>query len=83
MNWFEAQVHCNGLNPQAYLAEIFSDETQLVLAALASELPSYVWWLGATDFYQEGTWMWSKTNVKLEFSAWDEGQPSNDMVEEG
>lgn len=82
MNWFAAQVYCNALNPNAFLAEIFSDETQLVVAALASELPSYVWWLGATDFYKEGTWMWSKTNTEMEFSAWDEGQPSNDMDNE-
>ena len=64
MNWFAAQVYCNALNPNAFLAEIFSYETQLVVAALASELPSYVWWLGATDFYKEGTWIGQKRTEK-------------------
>ena len=52
MNWFKAQVYCNNMNPNAFLAEIYSEETQLVVAALASELEDDFWWLGATDFYK-------------------------------
>ena len=52
MNWFEAQVYCNNLNSNAYLAEIYSEETQLVVAALASELEDCSYWLGASDFYK-------------------------------
>ena len=52
INWYDAQIYCNELNETAFLAEILDDETQLVLAALADELPDHGWWLGATDFYQ-------------------------------
>ena len=51
MNWFEAQVLCNKLNPKAFLAEIHSAEAQLIISALASELEYDPWWLGATDFF--------------------------------
>ena len=52
INWYDAQHYCNELNENAFLAEILDEETQLVLAALADELPDHGWWLGATDFYQ-------------------------------
>ena len=52
INWYDAQIYCNELNETAFLAEILEEETQLVLAALADELPDHAWWLGATDFYQ-------------------------------
>ena len=52
MNWFEAQVYCNDLNPNAFLAEIYSEEMQLVVVALASELEDCSYWLGASDFYK-------------------------------
>ena len=52
INWYDAQIYCNQLNETAFLAEILDNETQLVLTALADELPDHAWWLGATDFYQ-------------------------------
>ena len=52
INWYDAQIYCNELNETAFLAEILDNETQLVIAALADELPDHAWWLGATDFYQ-------------------------------
>ena len=52
INWYDAQHYCNELNENAFLAEILDEETQLVIAALADELPNHGWWLGATDFYQ-------------------------------
>ena len=52
VNWYAAQHYCNDLDENAFLAEILDEETQLVLTALADELPDIGWWLGATDFYQ-------------------------------
>ena len=52
INWYDAKNYCNQLNENAFLAEIRDQETQLVIAALADELPDHAWWLGATDFYQ-------------------------------
>ena len=49
--WFEAQMYCNNLNSEAYLAEVPSESLHLILVALASELPADNWWLGASDFY--------------------------------
>ena len=52
MDWFDAQMYCNDLDENAFLAEIHDEETQLVIAALANELPDNMWWLGASDFFQ-------------------------------
>ena len=52
INWYDAQIFCNDLNENASLAEILDEETQVVLVALADELPDHGWWLGASDFYQ-------------------------------
>ena len=52
MNWFDAQMYCNDLDENAFLAEILDEETQLVIKALTNELPSAYWWLGGSDFFQ-------------------------------
>ena len=52
MNWFDAQMYCNDLDENAFLAEILDEETQLVIAAIANELPDNMWWLGGSDFFQ-------------------------------
>ena len=51
MDWFDAQMYCNDLDENAFLAEIHDEETQLVIAALANELPDNMWWLGGSDFF--------------------------------
>ena len=52
INWYDAQVFCNSLNQNAFLAEILFEETQIAISALANELPDGGWWLGGSDFYE-------------------------------
>ena len=52
MTWFDSQLYCNEMNETSFLAEVLDKETQLVLAALAAELPAGYWWLGGSDFYE-------------------------------
>ena len=52
MNWFDAHMYCNDLDENAFLVEVLDEETQLVIAALANELPDNMWWLGGSDFFQ-------------------------------
>merc|ERR1712029_50918 len=80
VNWYAAQHYCNDLDENAFLAEILDEETQLVLTALADELPDIGWWLGATDFYQEGVWRWMKSGKMMEYSAWAPGEPNNEYL---
>merc|ERR1712170_80785 len=77
MTWFDALVYCNEMNENAFLAEILEEETQLVLAALAAELPIANWWLGGSDFFVEGEWRWIKSQKLMEYSNWANGEPSN------
>ncbi len=51
MNWFDAHMYCNDLDENAFLVEVLDEETQLVIAALANELPDNMWWLGGSDFF--------------------------------
>ena len=43
----DANIFCKGLD--AYLAEIFNDETQTLLETQVKLLPPSNWWLGASD----------------------------------
>ena len=78
LNWFEAQVYCNNLYENAYLAEIPDLETQKLLANHADKLADNHWWLGATDIFKEGAWRWERTQKPFEFTYWGPGQPTND-----
>ena len=40
MTWFDSQLYCNEIKETSFLAEVLDKETQLVLAALAAELPT-------------------------------------------
>merc|ERR1711860_130627 len=77
LNWYDAQIHCNDLNENAFLAGILNEETQFLLTYVADNMPDNGWWLGATDFYQEGEWRWMKSEKRMEYSNWANNQPDN------
>ena len=83
LNWFEAQLYCNNLYENAYLAEIPNLETQKLLANHADKLGDTHWWLGATDMFKEGAWRWERTQKPFEFTFWGPDQPTNGHWDDG
>merc|ERR1712172_189060 len=77
-NWFEAQQCC--VQNHGFLAEPASQEEHdlikqhLVIIDGADACTSY--WLGGSDFYEEGTFQWANGDP-FTFTQWGEGEPNN------
>merc|ERR1712088_1082648 len=77
-NWFEAQQCC--VQNHGFLAEPASQEEHdlikqhLVIIDGADAYTSY--WLGASDFYEEGTFQWANGDP-FTFTQWGDGEPNN------
>ena len=86
--WYEAKRECkkNG----GYLVEIESQEEQDALLAWIWEevervegvevLPPYqnpLFWIGLTDVFHDGTWVWDQFGRPLAFSRWEEKEPED------
>eukprot|EP00093_Oithona_nana_P007927 07927.XXX_492338_492961_1 [CDS] Oithona nana genome sequencing. len=78
LDWWNAQAYCNRLYEDAYLAEIKSGATQELLAEYADSLPDYHWWLGGTDYFEDGAWRWERNEDIIGFFAWDKDQPDGE-----
>ena len=86
--WYEAKRECkrNG----GYLVEIESQEEQDALLAWIWEevehvegvevLPPHqnpLFWIGLTDVFHDGTWVWDQFGRPLAFSRWEEKEPED------
>ena len=86
--WYETKRECkrNG----GYLVEIESQEEQDVLLAWIWEevervegveaLPPHqnpLFWIGLTDIFHDGTWVWDQFGRPLIFSKWVEKEPED------
>jgi hypothetical protein len=62
------------------LAEIKSEHDQksieLFLKA-ADPTGLKLFWIGMTDLFQEGTWMWEPSHELASYFNWNKGQPDN------
>ena len=77
LDWWYAQAYCNSLYENAYLAEIRNQATQDLLGAYVNDhdIKDRSWWLGGTDFFEDGEWRWQRNGDKIEFFAWAKDQP--------
>jgi hypothetical protein len=77
MNWFDGAEYCYYQN--SILAQVPDLTTQTFLEYHAADIhngnPEF--WLGANDIFTEGSWIWSTSGVKMDFSNWQKGQPDN------
>lgn len=42
-----------------------------------SDAQDYIFWLGATDVAQPGTWIWESTKEPLTYTNWEPSEPNN------
>ena len=76
--WYESRGECQ--QSGGYLVEIDSrDEYQAIL----DEIRRRGWemdlgfWIGLTDIFHDGTWVWDHLGRPLDFSKWAPGEPNN------
>ena len=77
--WYEARRDCQ--QKGGYLVEIDSEEEQeailkrIGITGLERDLGV---WIGLTDIFHDGTWVWDHLGRPLDFSRnWAEGEPDN------
>merc|ERR1719175_21163 len=79
-SWYESKRECK--QSGGYLVEVDSQEEQ---DAILREIASRGWdgdthfgfWIGLTDIFHDGTWVWDNLGKPLDFSNWASGEPNN------
>ena len=73
--WAAAQITCHAIG--GYLAEIKTEDQNRYVESIIFEHPGHRVWLGATDLFSEGKWLWmtSATLVSEAFTYWNPRQP--------
>ncbi|XP_024862446.1 galactose-specific lectin nattectin-like [Kryptolebias marmoratus] len=76
MTWVDAELHC--VSQRSNLVSVHSlEEHNFVNFLIKNFDPAQRFtWIGLTDLYKEGAWMWSDGS-KVNFQHWDQGQPDN------
>merc|ERR1711971_1173152 len=78
--WYDSRRECK--QSGGYLVEVDSQEEQ---DAILREIASRGWdgdthfgfWIGLTDIFHDGTWVWDNLGKPLDFSNWAPGEPNN------
>merc|ERR1719209_1618727 len=78
--WYDSRRECK--QSGGYLVEVDSQEEQ---DAILREIASRGWdgdthfgfWIGLTDIFHDGTWVWDNLGKPLDFSYWAPGEPNN------
>merc|ERR1711973_172538 len=71
--FFHAQEYC--WEQGGYLAEIDTpEESEAVMGIISLELN---YWIGLTDFADDGRWIWQESHQVANWTNWQEGEPNN------
>ena len=76
--WYESRKDCQ--QKGGYLVEIDSEEEE---DAIIDGISRQGWdrdlgfWIGLTDIFHDGTWVWDHLGRPLNFSNWAPGEPNN------
>merc|ERR1712156_221129 len=81
MTWFQAADYCYKKGDGSVLAEIYDEETDLVVKIFSNQgkNKNRGYWLGGSDIYHEGTWTWF-SGAQFDYSRWFGGRPLNGTV---
>merc|ERR1719295_70918 len=79
-SWYNARRECK--QSGGYLVEIDSRDEQ---DAIQYEIDNRGWdgrshfgfWIGLTEIFHDGTWVWDNLGKPLDFSNWASGEPNN------
>ena len=74
----EAYQYCYDLN--AKLIEVYSEEQMLQLDVILDHEGSIAYWMGGTDMFHEGSWIWGNSGLPVQEFIWDINRPYNDST---
>ncbi|XP_055999470.1 galactose-specific lectin nattectin-like [Ostrea edulis] len=79
--WKTADQFCRGLSGK--LAEIGTkSENDFIKNLIKNNSGTERAWLGGADTAEEGTWIWSFSEIPLSFKNWNKGEPNDDKGKE-
>merc|ERR1711963_730422 len=74
--WGAAQAYCRAVG--AYLAEVSNQqENDFIKAMVTATADKEPLWLGGTDLFSEGNWVWARNLEVFDYDDWNTGEPNN------
>ncbi|XP_022302844.1 perlucin-like [Crassostrea virginica] len=76
-DWIEAGTFCKRFQGGDLVAIESQSENNFIYQQLLLMHDHYDYWIGGTDEFVEGHWVWISTMQKLSFTDWSPGGPSD------
>ncbi|XP_028678929.1 lectin-like [Erpetoichthys calabaricus] len=83
MTWIDAEVFCMEQRGRgSHLVSVHSDEENAFLTNFIKKKDggATLSWMGGTDCYKEGTWLWND-GTSWNYVKWNLGEPNNFLIE--